>query len=313
MGKLIRFWNQNRKKIIIIIGLIVFVIIIIQLLNQVTIEKKQQEQQALLENNQEEEEDLPNKSIITGEKIETDITKENTNLINEFVEYCNSKEIEKAYDLLTDECKKTLFANEQEFVDYYYNMIFTETRIIDLENFRNANNYYTYAVEYHNDIMSTGKVSTENMYKDYITIDKNVNKLNINSFIYSKPINKTSEYNGITIEVKEQQIYKDYEKYVISVNNSTSKKILLDTRQNSRSIYVLGNSTKYSAFANEILDTMYEIPEHYTKTYTFKFDKIYNPNIKSKKIGFTDIVTDFEAYKANPEQENRRTKIIVEF
>lgn len=312
MNKLIRFWNQNRKEIIIIIGLIVFIILIIQTLNYIAGINKENESSKIQSQSESNKEDLPITSIITGENVSIEVTQENKNLIDEFVKYCNEKEITNAYNLLTDECKKILFSTEQEFIDYYYSIIFTETKLVNIENFKNSSSTYTYVVQYYNDVLADGKISDSDIYKDYITIDKRTNKININSFISSKEINKTSEYGGIAIEVKEQQIYKDYEKYIVAVENSTDKTILLDTRSNSRSMYVLGdNNTKYSAFANEILDTMYEIPSYYTKTYTIKYDKIYDPDNVSRKLGFTDIVTDFESYHADSASVNKRTKIIV--
>ena len=310
MYKIIRFWNQNRKKIIIIISIIVFLIIVIQLLDYMSFTQKQNLEKNEEKNNQSEQ--LPVNSIITGETIDAEITKENTDIIKQFVEYCNQKDTVNAYNLLSEECKKTLFANEEEFIQYYYNIIFTEKKMITIKNYRNSLNYYTYLVEFYNDVLTDGKITDNDIYKDYITINKENNKININSFIYSTTLNKSNEYKGIEIEVQEQQIYKEYEKYVISVKNTTNKKILLDTRTMNRSIYVIGNNTRYSAFANEILDSMYEIPAYYTKTYTIKFDKIYNPEIISREIVFSDIVSDFENYIEKPENEKNRIKIVIE-
>lgn len=308
MNKIIRIWNQNRRKIIIIALVIVFFFILLQVLNQMAksnIEKNNAKQE------NKEKENLPTKSIITGEVVKEETTKTNVEVINTFADNCNNKDIDSAYSLLTEECKEILFPTKDSFINNYYNVIFSENRTIKIENYKNSSKNNTYKVTFYGDALSTGNISGTDKYQDYITIDKETKKLNINSLITSNEMNSEKEVNGIKIQVLRQDIYIDYEKYEIKVENNTDKTVMIDTLTSSKKIYVVDNDNiKYTAFTSEIANNLLELPKYVTKTYSIKFNKKYNPSSKIKKVVFSDIVEDYEKYKQ--EKTEDRLKIEVD-
>lgn len=236
MNKLIRIWNQNRGKIIITALVVVFFFIIIRALNSVA--KKSIEQK---NNNTNtawvEKEQIPDKSILTGQKVNTETTKTNVSVIEEFVNSCNENNIDKAYNLLTDDCKETLFKTKEKFIENYYNLIFTEGRTTKIENYKNSSKTNTYKVTFYGDVLGSGDASAKNSKKDYITVEKQSGKLNINSLITTNDINKKTEQNGIIVTVAKQEIYIDYEIYIINVKNNTNKEICMDTKKSTKSVY----------------------------------------------------------------------------
>lgn len=308
MNKIIRMWNQNRKKIIIIALGVVFIFAIIQVLNQVAKEENQKKANNNVSSVQNYQK-LPTTSSRTGEVVSEEKTKTNVNIIENFVQACNSADTKKAYDLLTDECKNTLFQTEQDFIDNYYNLIFKAKRTIDIENYKNSSKTNTYIVTFYEDSISTGNVSSSENYKDYITVDKDTQKLNINSLITAKEMNKSAENNGIKITVLKQEIYKDYEIYEIKAENNTDKTILLDTMSSSKKIYIMDNSNIKNTIAiNEIADSLLQITSYGAKTISMKFNKNYNSSSITKKVIFTDIVEDKDKY----EQENTTDRLKIE-
>lgn len=308
MNKIIRMWNQNRKKIIIIALGVVFIFAIIQVLNQVAKEENQKKANnnvSPVQNYQK----LPTTSSRTGEVVSEEKTKTNVNIIENFVQACNNEDTKKAYDLLTDECKNTLFPTEQEFIDNYYNLIFKTKKTIDIENYKNSSKTNTYIVTFYEDSISTGNVSSSQNYGDYITVDKDSQKLSINSLIKVKEINKSTEKNGIKITVLKQELYKDYEIYEIKAENYTDKTVLLDTMSSSRKIYIMDNSKIKNTIAiNEIADSLLQITSYGAKTISMKFNKNYNSSSITKKVIFTDIVEDKDKY----EQENTTDRLKIE-
>lgn len=308
MNNIIRFWNQNRKGIIVGIIAIVLLIVIIQVMNQAAKEQKQKKN--INTTIDETVEDLPNKSIITGETVKEETTKTNVSLIENFLEQCNKQDIEAAYELLTDECKEVLFNTKEDFVNNYYNIIFTETRTINIENYKNSSKTNTYKITFYEDALETGNASGTNTYQDYITVDKESGKLNINSLITSQEINTKTEQDGIIVTVLRQDIYKDYERYQIKVENNTSNTIVLDTRTNQKTVYATGNdNVKYNAFTNEISSNLYEISQYGVKVYNLKFNKKYDSSITTKKITLSDIIANYEKY--TEENTDERLKIEV--
>lgn len=309
MNNIIRFWNQNRKGIIAGIIVIVLLIAFTQLLNKVAEDelKEQRNKQEL-----EEKEDLPTKSIIGGETVKKDITKSNVEIIESFIEKCNSGDVTAAYQMLTDECKEAVYTTEENFKNGYYNVIFKSKKIANIENFMSSGKRYTYRVTLNEDILSTGKVSDLSSYQDYITVDENSEngKLNIKSFIYKKEINEEKEVDGIKITVVSQEVYKENEKYNIKVENNTEKRILIDTRKTSKTLYLVGNNNvKYNSNISELASVLLEIPANFYRTYEIKFNKIYSTGIRTKGIVFSDIVPDYEKYKETPDEVKERITI----
>lgn len=311
MNNIIRFWNQNRKGIIAGIAAIVLLIVIIQILNQMA--KKQREEK---NNTQiiEEQEELPTKSIIGADTVSKEVTKSNVEMIESFIEKCNNGDIVGAYQMLTDDCKEILFSTEENFKKGYYNIIFKNKKISNIENFLSKDKRYTYKVSFYDDILSTGNAQNSETYQDYITIDENSKngKLNINSFIYKKDINKETEKNGIKITIISQQIYKENEKYEIKIENNTNKRILIDTREKSKSVYLVGsNNVTYNSYIDELSSVLYEIPANFSRTYKIRFNKIYSSGIQTTKVVFSDIVPDYEKYSQTPDEMKERVQISV--
>ena len=307
MNKIIRMWNQNRKVIIIIALIVVFCFLVLQILNNIAKENIRKQNMENTSNSQNmENKKLPTTSIITGEKVNKETTDNNVKVIEEFVSMCNKGQIEEAYNLLTPNCKETLFKTVDDFRNNYYNIIFKEERTLKIENYKNSVTTNTYAVTFYEDIMSTGNVSNSSNYKDYITVEKSTNKLSINSLIESKSIEKEAKNNGVKITVLSQEKYVDYEIYKFKFENNTENTVMIDTLKTSKSIYLLDrNDIKYSSFNNEIASSLLQLSKYTTKTVSIKFNKRY----ETKKVIFSDIILNYEQFKE--QNTNEREKIEI--
>lgn len=171
-----RFINQNRRGIIMAIAVIAFIFIVIPTLNEIAKQREENERKIANETKvelTEDEKNLPTESLLGISSVSVQKTKQNVKLIEEFVEKCNNKDITGAYNMLTNECKEALFQNEEDFKIGYYNLVFSEKRIIDMKQFLSKNNRYTYEVKFYENILSKGKSTGADFYQDYITIDEN--------------------------------------------------------------------------------------------------------------------------------------------
>ena len=115
MLKLKRFYNQNRKKIWKITGIIVFFYMVLQFFNYLAGKNNDIEyysNEDITEINQKYT-DLSvttDESVLSQQKISK--TQQNSlKVIDEFFSYCNKQDFEKAYSLLTEECKEQLYPN----------------------------------------------------------------------------------------------------------------------------------------------------------------------------------------------------------
>ena len=303
MEKLIKYWNQNRWKILITAIIIVFVIALIYTINSVL---KNVQEPVIRPQATVPDLSKPTESVITGEEITEEEAEENSNLIKQFVEYCNQKDYQNAYDLLSQDCKEQIFRDLNSFASDYVDEIFDTEKTYTLELWFTSTGGYTYRVLYINDnILSSGTVDTTNNKEDYITVveeNEGQYKLNISNFIYKDTINKTQSISNIDITINSVNKYRSYETYSITVKNSTDKTILLCPGTNGNDICLMDtNDVEYNSIINEVPMVNLEIAPGAQKTMIIRFYKMYNLYRTIDRIAFKNIILDKDSYNENPE------------
>lgn len=300
MNKIIRFYNQNRRKIFITIIIIAFLFALLQLLDKSLEIKNRYESDNMskVENIENENILISGKSISTGEKISNLILQKDSEIIKKFIEYCNDKNLEEAYNLLTDECKEEMFPNINDFMNIYYMSFFNgETQYYTIENWSGN----TYEINLVGDILSTGKVNDMKNKQDYITIVKQKNdnyKININNYIGRIMLNKQTESNNIIINIESKDVYKDYEIYNISISNNTNNIISLSMIEDSKAIYLLDeNNMKYYFYNNEIIQNKLIIQKGFKNSLKIKFDNSYSSTKNIETLVFSKMILDYNEYK----------------
>lgn len=311
MHKLRKFYYDNKYKIWGIIAFIILLIGIIQVTNAIlannnklnnnTVEKN------VIENINSEDKDTyfsTDESVVSGEKIDSNKLEKASKAIEEFISECNNGNIEKAYNLLTDDCKNEMYQDIEKFTNYYYNQIFNNNtkKTAIIENWI----LNTYKVTISDDIMATGGVSTTNV-QDYITVieDDDILKISLNNYIGKEEINKVQVVNDIEFEIVEKDVYMDYEIYTIKVNNNTENNIVLDDLTNTKSIYLEDNNgVKHYAKSSEIIPNLLKI----NKGFSTQIDIKFNRTLTDESIEINSIV--FSAVKFNTNQEEQQKQVI---
>lgn len=300
--------TENRYKILAIIVAIILILCLIKTLNEFAGASKKNKNNVIATQTNSYN---PQETAVLGEDVSSTKQEQSTKVMDEFIQYCNSKEIEKAYNLLTDECKKEQFSNSIEnFKTTYVEKIFTNFKTYNMQSWINGENP-TYKVRITNDVLSTG--DTGETVEDYVTIVKKNNsyKINLNSYIGKENINKQTSQDGIVITFLNKETNMDYEIYNIKVENNTENTILLDTKEKAKSVYATGsNGATYTAFMYEIEDEHLTIKPRIHKTLSIKVNKIYSPNIEVDKLTFTDIVTNLDEYNKTQNKKEYPKKTI---
>lgn len=308
MHKLRQFYHQNKNKVRFVIAIIAFIIIAIQFINYISKMNNDKKVQESVINNISNNKITENKnqissekSAITGENISTTTLNSVNNLIQEFVTECNNGNIENAYNLISEDCKKLNYKDIQTFKELYYDKVFNNiNKAVTIENWIDN----TYRVNINNNALTTGNVSDIKM-QDYMTVvkEKNVLKLNINSFIGIEKINEQKTINNITFKIVNKNIYMDYEEYEIQIENQTNNTILLDTQENPKTIYLEDeNNVKYYAYSNEIIGNLLKVNKGFFTQITIKFGKKYSSSAKRiNSIVFSDVILN------NNDKSNKTT------
>ena len=174
MHNLIRYYNQNRKKVWLVIAIVAFALILLRTINNIVAEQKRLEEENKVENTIVDVQSSMSEdyAIMSDEKIEEDVKEENTDIIDKFFKACNLKNIEEAYNMLSDACKEVKYPTLESFENTYYNTIFTTQRSFDKEAWMEKNDAYTYRMAIIEDPLATGQVSYSDSFQDFYTVVK---------------------------------------------------------------------------------------------------------------------------------------------
>lgn len=238
---------------------------------------------------------VSNKSAITDTKVDNEKLNDDVTVINEFIENCNERNIEKAYSLLSNECKEEMYPTAKDFYENYYMMVFNNNKLeYSVENWIQD----TYEVKFIEDMLATGKINDENK-QDYITIveENDSFKININNYIGREILNKEIENNDIILNLIQKDIYMDYEVYKITIKNNTGKSILLAPEDKTNTIYLQNtNGGKFYAASSELLKEELLLENNYIHTIDVKFNKTYSYSNNIECLAFSNVVLDYEEY-----------------
>lgn len=306
MRELKLWYNANRKKIWVAIGIIAALIAITQFFNfLVSRTNNDENNKTNISNEISIKEQIKNEtnvdvesttSPITGQTVSEKKLKEDASIIGQFMEFCNSGNTQEAYNLLSENCKNNVFNTLEQFEQGYYQYVFGgETKIYTILNWEGN----TYRVDIMENMLSTGKSNNGYEKQDYITIEEmdNEKKLNINSYIGHREINKKTEDNdnGIIVEVLSKEIFKEYEEYKIRVKNNRNELIILDSMTYADSLYLEDSKEqKYPAYTHELTDPMLSLDSGTTKELNIKFYNSYDTNKNIQHIVFSNILVLYD-------------------
>lgn len=307
MGNIRRFYYQNKDKIWKIIIFIAFIIIMLQVINYIIKKKSEEDFLNTIIQEKNEDQNISNTSSLTGEYVNEEKLKEDTDIINDFLNLCNNQNFQEAYDLLTEECKETLFNTFDIFKTTYCDEIFYNKKNYKIENWIGN----TYKIRIYEDPLATGKVSEDMAIQEYFTVVKN--KLNINNYIGREEINKSASQNNITINVLYRDVFKEYESYKIEVINNTNNTIMLDDGQENQTVYVEDkNNIKYEISTSETIYSDLKIRAGETRIYEMKFTSTYISTKQIDKMVFEKVILNYDEYIKQINNYTDNVKIIIE-
>lgn len=305
-----RVIDKNGKFIWYIVLIIIFVLFAIKSLNLYYEKEETKKKEEIINNNEtieNVEQDYNNESTINIENDSIEKT------MNSFVNYCNNGEIEKAYKMLTNECKEAMFPSIDYFKTTYINQIYNIKRTYDMVKWSIDENRTTYLVKLYGDLLATG--GKNNYTEDYYTFVKNDNgiyMININNYIYGEERNLEETIQGITIKISHVDVYEEYEKAKITITNKTSKTISLTGNKYNKNIYLQNyQNTTYSSLNSKFDNEEIIIKPNGVQTLWVEFNKVYSSTNKAQYLILSDVILDYEDYINNEDKENYTNRISI--
>lgn len=159
--------------------------------------------------------------------------------------------------------------------------------------------YYTYKVEFEEDLLSTGGADSNKIEEYYTVVKENEKyKININRYIGNIEINKITEKNNVKITVLSKNIYLDNIEYKIKVENLSNNTIVLDTKNTRRTTALMdSNNFEYPAYMYKLLENDLTVYSGETKGINIQFNQQYNAKYYNTKIVFNNFNLDNNSNK----------------
>lgn len=210
------------------------------------------------------------------------------NLIDNYVTYCNNKEYENAYNLLSNEFKSKYCDRIEEFKTYV-DGIFSKKQIYNIQNFSNVNGAYIYRLRLLEDILATGTTDGYEYKEEKIVIkeENGVLKLALNGYIGEEELGINAEDDYMKINISSKEITYTAETYTVEVTNKTGNYIVLldNTEIDEIIMKVNGDSRGVNGLENGNLVVL----PNSTKTIRLAFDKYYDDGADPTSIIFNAI------------------------
>lgn len=272
----IREFFRRHKKKIIIFALVAWLIVFI--INQIL--KSQQNKLPAPSTTY-----TPHVSVYNSDdKVPEKYQKPIENLVDTYFNYCNNKEYDKAYDLITDECKKNVYPTLEQFTQYVDHVFEGKHKIYNIQNYSIVGNKYVYNIRILDDILSNGTTDGYYYYEEkLILIEENGNfKLSIGEFIEDKNPHIISENDDMIVEISDVYIDYDSETYTIKIKNKTDKYIVVsDNTQNTEIVLDLGEQSRKP---ENMMYAFFYIAPNSSETQKIKFSKYYDNGLTSKRL-----------------------------
>ena len=238
-------------------------------------------------------------------------------MIEEYVGYCNEGNYQKAFNMLSEDCRKYGFKDDVElFAKHVLTKMMTPKKY-SIQNYSNYKKYYIYEVKYLDDILATGLTNQDYSFStEKITFTKNKDgsyDMLVGNFINYSKINNISENEYIKIDVIDRIIDYSIETYKVKFTNRTDSTVVVADNLGGNEVKLV-LPQEYRNLNNSY-DTIILAPGE-SKTYDLVFQKFFDDGDDSQALSFSAIRV-IENYKGEAgteeEQQNERDNAIAKF
>lgn len=156
-------------------------------------------------------------------------------MLEEYIETCNDGNYQKAFDMLSEECKKFEFNNDVEKFMKHVLVKMPTPKEYTIQNYSNVTvplgKLYIYEVKYTDDVLATGLTNAQYSYTSekiafYLDKDNNV-KMSVGNYIYHSDIQSIAENEYLKIDVIDKKVNYSTETYEIKFTNRSEYTIVI--------------------------------------------------------------------------------------
>lgn len=248
----------------------------------------------------------PHESVMENGNVPTDLQDPIEQLIGQFVENCNNKDYEAAYNLLTEDCQNNIYP-DMELFKQYVDSVFPNKKIYNIQNFSNKDEVYIYTVNILNDILASGlnNEKDEQVYSEkYIVKKENGElKLSIREYVGRQNLSYMYEDEYMKIKIESVDVKYDNIVYNLNITNKSENYIVYSDYSVDYEI-ALDTSEGLKRRADEVLEPII-LDKLETKNFSVKFTIFYDEDTVIQDMLFDYI----RIYESDEDYENGKNPI----
>lgn len=170
-------------------------------------------------------------------------------MIKDYVDACNEGNYQKAFDMLSDDCKKYEFNDDvEEFMKHVLIKMPTPKKY-SIQDYSIAKidneNMYIYEVKYIDDYLATGLTNSTYAFtseKIVFYTDNGKIVMNVGDFIYHSDVKSLSENEYLKIDVVDKTVEYEIEKYNIKFLNRSNNTVVIADGEESDEVDLILSS-----------------------------------------------------------------------
>lgn len=217
--KAINFWKRNKKKILIF--LIAFIIIFV--INSILKNRQKVSKTPTTTYS-------PHKYVMkNNEEVDQKDQVKIEDIVEKYFNYCNTGDLESAYNMITDDCKRNNYPTLESFKGYINEVFEGKNKIYNIQSYNKVGDKYIYNIRILDDILANGTTDGYYYYEEKIVLTK-VNgefKLSIAEFIEDKEPNIIVEDEYIRVKVLKKVVDYSSETYTVQIDNKTDNYVVI--------------------------------------------------------------------------------------
>lgn len=230
--------------------------------------------------------------INNSRKVSSSMQRNIEEMIEEYMNYCNNSEFDKAFEMLSKDCREYEFNNDIEtYMSYLYTKMPTP-KVYAIQNYSsteyNGKEMYIYEIKYTDDLLATGLTnSTYNYTQENITFFKGDDgiEMNVGNYMYHTDIKNISENEYLKIDVVDKVVNYSIETYKVKFTNRSNYTIVIaDGQEDDEVLLRLNNETRKRSEVNDIV-----LKPGASDTVKFTFKKFVDDGDNSNFILFSSI------------------------
>jgi len=295
--KLIHFFRKNKK----IIGIAFLIWLVIFIINQMMKTYKPAEVPEITY--------TPHKSVINTASSTPNFMREQIEkMIEEYVEHCNNGDYQKAYGMLSEDCRKYSFNNDiVEFSKHVLNKMPVRKQY-SIQNYSNTGGVYTYQIKYTDNFLATGITNQKYSYTEEKMSFKSLNDGTISmatgNYIRQANVQSVLENEHIKIDIIDKVVFYSMERYIIKLTNRSDYIVVIADRMEPNEI-MIGIPDEFRSRINVDTDVVLQPKQSIDVTWEFRKFSDDGKNSENITLGAIRVMENYSGNEVEDDVAKR--------